>query len=187
LFDNSRRCPVLWVTGPPGSGKTALVSSYIEARKLPCLWYQIDEGDSDIATFFYYMSIAAKRAATRKRTSLPLFTPEHVKGIAVFAKRYFEELYSRLNPLGTSRSRPTPPFYSPLSKGEHRGVKGGQGRFTIVFDNYQDVSVNSEFHEMIVCGLEMIPEYLNVIVISRKNPPSVFTHLHASNMTLFLG
>ena len=187
LFDNSRRCPVLWVTGPPGSGKTALVSSYIEARKLPCLWYQIDEGDSDIATFFYYMSIAAKRAATRKRTSLPLFTPEHVKGIAVFAKRYFEELYSRLNPLSTSRSRPTPPFYSPLSKGEHRGVKGGQGRFTIVFDNYQDVSVNSEFHEMIICGLEMIPEYLNVIVISRKNPPSVFTHLHASNMTLFLG
>ncbi len=146
------------------------------------------------------MSIAAKRAATRKRISLPLFTSEYVKGIAVFTKRYFEELYICLNPIGTSRSRPTPLFYSPsmshdLSKGAclpsvgqgHRGVKGGQGRFVIVFDNYQDVSVNSEFHEMIVCGLEMIPEYLNFIVISRKNPPPIFTRLHASDKIHFLG
>ena len=146
------------MTGPPGSGKTALVSSYIEACKLPCLWYQIDEGDSDIATFFYYMSIAVKRTATRKRISLPLFTTEYVKGIAVFTKRYFEELYSR--------------FKAP---------------FILVFDNYQDVSVSSEFHEMISYGLEMLPENLNVIVISRKNHPSIFTRLHASDKIHFLG
>ena len=38
-LDHLRRHPVIWVSGPPGSGKTTLVSNYLDARKLPCLWY----------------------------------------------------------------------------------------------------------------------------------------------------
>jgi len=55
LLDNMRRQPVIWISGPAGCGKTTLVSSYLESQKLPCLWYQIDEGDKDPATFFYYL------------------------------------------------------------------------------------------------------------------------------------
>jgi hypothetical protein len=67
-LDSCRKYPVIWITGPAGSGKTTLVSSYLDANKLPCLWYQVDEGDSDIATFFSYMGMAARKAAPRKRT-----------------------------------------------------------------------------------------------------------------------
>lgn len=63
LLDKSRGHPLLWITGPPGYGKTILVSSYIESRKLSCLWYQADAGDGDIATFFYYMGLAARKAS----------------------------------------------------------------------------------------------------------------------------
>jgi ATP/maltotriose-dependent transcriptional regulator MalT len=46
---------------PPGAGKTTLVASYLAARHLPMLWYQVDTGDADPATFFYYLGVAAKR------------------------------------------------------------------------------------------------------------------------------
>jgi hypothetical protein len=96
LLDKARKTPLLWITGPPGCGKTALVSSYIESRRLPCLWYKVDEADADLATFFYYLGLAAGKAAPRKRKRLPLLTPERMPGLSVFAQRYFEDLSSML-------------------------------------------------------------------------------------------
>lgn len=58
LLDDCSARPVTWVTASAGSGKTTLVASWVQARKIPCLWYQVDEGDGDIASFFYYMAMA---------------------------------------------------------------------------------------------------------------------------------
>jgi ATP/maltotriose-dependent transcriptional regulator MalT len=72
LFDTLDRCRerlLTWVSGPPGGGKTALLASYLQARKLAGLWYQIDAGDADLAAFFHYLSEAAPPAACK--ASLP--------------------------------------------------------------------------------------------------------------------
>ena len=90
LLDQCRERPVIWLSSPPGSGKTTLVNSYLDARKLPCLWYEVDEGDSDIASFFYYLGLAAKKASPRIRRPLPPLTPEYGLGIPTFTRRYFE-------------------------------------------------------------------------------------------------
>jgi ATP/maltotriose-dependent transcriptional regulator MalT len=63
LLDRMREQPAIWVCGPAGCGKTTLVGSYLEARRLPLLWYQVDAGDKDPARFFYYMGLASKRAS----------------------------------------------------------------------------------------------------------------------------
>ncbi|MEW6377197.1 MAG: hypothetical protein AB1502_15580 [Thermodesulfobacteriota bacterium] len=115
-LDHMRKRPVIWVSEPPGSGKTTLVASYLDARKVPCLWYQIDEGDSDPSTFFYYMGMAAKRAPPRKRKPLPLLTPEYLQDIPTFTYRYFEELYSRVIPPIPPLQKAIPP-HPPLVKG----------------------------------------------------------------------
>jgi LuxR family maltose regulon positive regulatory protein len=176
LLNQMRKQPVIWVCGPPGCGKTTLVSSYIEARKIPCLWYQVDQGDADIATFFYYMGLAAKKAVPRKRKPLPLLTPEYLQGISTFTFRYFEELYSRLIPLSPPFNPPSPSL-----------VKGGKGGFIIVFDNYQEVPTSSPFHEIILNGLSRIPEMINVILISRSDPPPALIRLHANHQMEMLG
>lgn len=158
LLDASLRRPAVWVTGPAGSGKTTLVASYLEARKIPCLWYEADSGDGDIATFFYYMGLAAKKAAPRSRTPLPLLTPEYLMGIPVFARRYFEALYGKLK--------------SP---------------FAIVLDNYQEVPAASLLHEVVSIGLSVVPEGISLIVLSRNPVPAACARLLANNRISRLG
>ena len=92
VLDQARGRPVTWVYGPPGAGKTTLVASYLAARRLRSIWYQVDPIDADVATFFYYLG----RAAPRRRRPLPLLTPEYRHGLGIFARRYFRELCSRL-------------------------------------------------------------------------------------------
>lgn len=157
LLDFGRRVPVTWISGPAGTGKTTLVASYLSHKKRPAVWYRVDEGDSDIATFFYYMGLAIKKDAPHKRKSLPLFTPAYFKGLSAFTLRYFEHFYSCLQPFSV-----------------------------LVLDNYQHVPVQSEFHEVICAGLDILPEEVRVIVISREKPPPQFARLRVNGKIAFL-
>jgi hypothetical protein len=47
LLDQARLRPVVWIGAPAGAGKTALVSSYAEARGLRCVPIRADPGDPD--------------------------------------------------------------------------------------------------------------------------------------------
>jgi DNA-binding SARP family transcriptional activator len=94
LLDNAKKKPVTWVWAPPGAGKTALIASYFSARKSQTLWYQVDEGDEDLATFFYYLG----QAAPKRKRPLPLFTPEYQQGSKIFTRNFFRDLYGRMKP-----------------------------------------------------------------------------------------
>src|SRR3990170_8795394 len=158
LIDRARKRQVLWVCGPPGSGKTTLVSSYIAYRRLPGLWFRLEKGDADPATFFHYLGLAARITAPRIRKPLPVPMPEQRSAIALFARRYFESLFIRL--------------------------KAGSA---IVFDDYQNVPADSAFHTMVRDGLSLIPPGVSVILISREHPPSPFARLRASQAMEIIG
>lgn len=158
LLDRGRNKPVIWVSSPAGSGKTTLLASYLDARKLPCIWYQVDEGDADIATFFYYMGLAAKKAAPRHKKPMPLLSPEYMLGIPTFTRRFFETLCSRL-----------------------------KQPFSIIFDNYQNVPEGAAFHELITAGIEAVSPGISVIILSRRGPAKPFARLQANNAMAPLG
>jgi ATP/maltotriose-dependent transcriptional regulator MalT len=151
-LDKGRNQTALWVSGPAGSGKTTLVSSYAESRKLPALWYQTDGGDADIPTFFYYLGLAVRQANRRKRKPMPLLTPEYLMGgVPAFSRRFFEETFTRLK--------------SPS---------------IIVFDNYQEVPADAELHDVILEGLARVPGHVTVIFVSRTHWPAPFARLKAN-------
>jgi DNA-binding SARP family transcriptional activator len=150
LLDSYRAHPVTWVSAPAGSGKTSLISSYLQASGNHLLWYQVDAGDSDIATFFYYLSQAAGKTAPRKGKPLPLLTPEYLQDVPTFAGRFFDQLYNLLGAGGV-----------------------------MVLDDYQEAPRDSALHEVMRVALAAVPDRIRVIVISRRAPPPKFSRLRA--------
>ena len=157
-LDELGQYPVTWVSSPAGAGKTTLVASYVRFRNIPVIWYRVDEADSDVADFFYYIGEAARSLKKGRAGPLPRFTSECRAGILSFTRRYFESLYTRM------------PF---------------QGM--IVLDNYQHIGEDAEFHEVIRNGLRLAPEGIRVLLLSRKEPPPHFISLKAESMMGSLG
>ena len=78
-----------WVWGPPGSGKTTLVASYLAARRIRSLWYRLDAGDADGAAFLHDLTHNTGRGLARHVEDAAL-SP------ALLARSVFRALYNRL-------------------------------------------------------------------------------------------
>jgi len=82
--------PAVWLTGPAGSGKTALLASYLASRTAPSAWIQLDARDGDPASFFFY----AARLGERRGAPLPPFAADGAAGLAAFTRTFFEGLFA---------------------------------------------------------------------------------------------
>ena len=152
LLDDAREHnPGICVVGPPGAGKTTLVASWLDARNIKGIWYQIDPGDSDLATFFYYLGEAVRPFTRKPKHRLPLFTPEYLQDVDGFSRRFFRDLFSRL-PEGAA----------------------------LVLDNYQEVPADHQFHALIAGAIEEVPAGMAIFVMSRRDPPQCYARLIAN-------
>ena len=153
-LDEARRQPLTFVSGPPGAGKTTLMASYLDARKISGIWYQIDSGDCDPATFFYYLGLGAS-SLTRRRAqrppALPLFTPEYLPDLTGFARRFFRELLSRL-------------------------ANGA----TLTLDNLHELGEESPLLEALSKAFEEVPPGVTVQLLSRSDAPRCLARLRAN-------
>lgn len=138
----------IFITAPAGYGKTTLLASYLEHTGRPSIWYRIDASDADPAAFFYYLGMAAKRAAPRSKTTMPLLTADHLPSLRVFARTFFEALFARL---------------------------GGSG--CLVLDDYHLLPPESPLQGLIAENLASLPKGRNLIIAGRQAPPPAFAGL----------
>jgi ATP/maltotriose-dependent transcriptional regulator MalT/DNA-binding SARP family transcriptional activator len=144
LIDERRAHPILWIAGPPGSGKSTLVASYIESRKTPGLWFQADPGDADPATFFHYVRVGVGEIPGRRArdaAALPVFSAEYAGDLPAFSRRFMRELFA-LFPAGS----------------------------ILVVDNFHEPKADAAWRFAFAEGLREIPEGINLIFLSREPP-----------------
>jgi ATP/maltotriose-dependent transcriptional regulator MalT len=93
LLDERLRGRIVWISGPGGAGKTSLVSTYVAARGLDCLWYQVDASDADLASVTQYFSLAVRHLPGEP---LPAYAAAHFAALDAFMRRFFEAFAARL-------------------------------------------------------------------------------------------
>ncbi|MEE4137693.1 MAG: hypothetical protein V2I32_16555, partial [Desulforhopalus sp.] len=153
LADREKMAAV-WVCGPAGSGKTTLINSYLVQHTSACIWYQLDESDGDIASFFYHLGRAAAALLSGGSVDFPLLTPEFFPNIPVFTRRFFETLRCHL-----------------------------QTPCAIVLDNYQEVHPATPLHEVLCTAIDVLVPGIGLYVCSRQKPPPQLTR-HRANRSL---
>jgi LuxR family maltose regulon positive regulatory protein len=154
-----RRTPIAWLPAPAGAGKSMLAASFLHARRRRHLWYQLDARDADPAVFFHYLREAVLRLSPRARARLPAFGPDNLANPGNYTRGFFEQLGTSLRP--------------PL---------------LLVLDNYQDLPDDSPLHELLAEGMRVLPDGMQILVLSRSEPRAAFASLMvAQRLTLLEG
>src|SRR5262245_17287045 len=143
MLDAARHRPAACVVGPPGAGKTTLVASWLDARAIKGIWYQVDAGDTDAATFFHYLGLATAPFTRKGQRKLPALEPEYLQDVPGFARRFFRELFSRL-PEGAA----------------------------LVLDNYQEIEPDNQVHEIVSGSVDELPPGRTLHAVSGRDPPN---------------
>jgi LuxR family maltose regulon positive regulatory protein len=158
-LDSLREHPLIWVQGPPGSGKSTLVGSWLQSRVTGSgadVWYHIDPDDSDVATFFLHLRLAV---ALRHPGAppLPRLTPEYLGDLSAFTRRFVRGFFERLEPGAV-----------------------------LVLDNFQDQE-EGVLHSVLEVMSHEVPGAANVVIISRREPPALLAAARARRDLVVLG
>jgi hypothetical protein len=144
LDSAERQHAVSLISGPHGAGKTTLISSYVDHRKVPCLWYRVDPGDQEISRFFQCFGEAAK-ATFANGASLQVSWPGPSAGLTGYSRQFFRGFYSRVR-------KP----------------------FIWVLDDYQGLADDSALQDVIRAACEEAPPNCQIVIATREYRPRPF-------------
>lgn len=150
-LDEALTCPAAWISGCAGAGKTTLIVSYLERRKITPLWYQADGADADAGAFCHALQEGVPAAKRPLATlGLPPLDSLPVADLEVFLRRFLADFYGRLS--------------VPL---------------TLVVDNAHEALAAAPFRCLLLAAIGELPRGSHLIIASRRPPPAEFSRLLA--------
>lgn len=156
-LDRNRSAACTWIAGPPGSGKTALLASFVDERSFKSIWYQVDPDDGDPSAFFANLTAVASTGSCTGALTLPTFTPDAGFSLPTFARLYFRALFAS-----------TPDLM-------------------IVLDDYQEAPIDCPLHEIVRVAIEQVPAGAHIAVASRSHPPPSMARCQANDAVRVIG
>ena len=133
---------IVTLVAPPGYGKTVLMADAVAALDRPVLWYQLDEGDSDPATFMAYLLDGIRQVLPEQGAQI-------------------HELLSNSGVIPSERALMIVLNYLVSSPSQD---------WVLVLDDYHLVT-SAAVHGLTAALLENAPPTMGVMLSSRSQPP----------------
>ncbi len=149
--------PIIWIAGPPGSGKTTLINSYLAYRNLTKITHIIHHSDASPGNL---------HVALGRHLQLDI-RPEGDEPDQSYAAR------------DTS--------WSVCESRTISGLCAIAAAQVIVFDGCEEISDEAETFQYLSDDFERLPEGRTIIFISRSGPPSAFTRWSVDQRMAVLG
>ena len=154
LLKDSKSANVILVSAQAGSGKSTLVSAWLSEQTKPYCWYSLDEWDNDMTQFFTYLITGISS----------LFRKPSMK---------LEQMLDALQSIGVEG----------FLKGLVHHLHTIDEPFILVFDDYQTIQ-NKQIHQVLKTLIEHMPKSMQIVLITREDPPLPLSRLRASKRLL---
>ena len=156
LLKDSSWASVILVSAQAGSGKSTVVSAWLSEQNRAHCWYSLDDWDNDLMQFFAYLAAGIKPIDENVSEALEQL-------LDAFQSIGFEAfLRALINQLHTIKSP-----------------------FILVLDDYHVIR-NEQIHQVFRTMLEHFPPLMQLVLITREDPPFPLAKMRASKRLLEL-
>ena len=154
LLKDNKSANVVIVSAQAGSGKSTLVSAWLSEQNKPYCWYSLDEWDNDLTQFFTYLIAGINSLDNKPSAKL-------------------EQMLDAFQSIGIEG----------FLKGLVHHLHSIDSSFILVFDDYQTIQ-NKQIHQVLRTMIEHMPKSMQLVLITREDPPLPLSRLRASNRLL---
>lgn len=154
LLKDSDQASVILVSAQAGSGKSTIVSAWLSAQSRSHGWYSLDEWDNDLTQFLMYLSAA-------------------IRAIHESISAELQQILDAYPSIGLEG----------FLKGLVHLLHATDSPFVLVFDDYQVIQ-NNQIHHVIRTLIEHMPKWMQMVLITREDPPIPLAKLRASKRLL---
>ena len=154
LLKDSQWASVILVSAQAGSGKSTAVSAWLSEQDRAYCWYSLDDWDNDLMQFFYYLA-------------------EGIKTIDGQAAEALKQLLDAYQTIG----------FEAYSRALIHQLHCVKSPFILILDDYHVIR-NEQLHQVMRMLLEHLPPSMQLVLISREDPPFPLAKLRADKRLL---
>ncbi len=147
---------LILVSAPAGFGKTTVVSDWIDQKKIPAVWFSLDNSDNDPVEFLSYI----------------------ISGIQSINKEFGLNALKLIN----SPNKPSVESIASLLINEILSINQN---FILVLDDFHSIN-SSEVLKLVAYLIEHIPGHIHIVILTRSDPALSVSRLRSQHQLVEL-